>query len=72
MNLIIELQFESTPLNGAAWKNSVGVAELLTRSGADVNAKNHVSPLFILIYVIHYITILTLNVVLHADLMYVL
>ena len=37
------LQFGGTPLFEAAEKNSSAVAELLIRSGADVNAKNQVS-----------------------------
>ena len=35
-----------TPLHVAAEKNSADVAELLVRSGADVNARNEVGDAF--------------------------
>lgn len=36
-----------TPLHFAARKNSVGVAELLVKYGADVNARDNVSTALI-------------------------
>ena len=53
MHLIYPLQGERTPLHMAAENNSFAVAELLIRSGADVNAKEIiVSTATILIFII--------------------
>ena len=49
MNLILDaLQGGKTPLHKTAEKNSLAVAELLIRSGADVNSKDEVNDALIL------------------------